>query len=323
MKTAFKVLSLILTLALICGESSAQSYPKKSIKFVVGYPPGGTTDSVARIIGQKLSERLGQAVIVENKPGADSIIAAEYVKNAAPDGYTLFIGGSGVMVFNPGLYDHLSYDPVKDFIPITQFVANPLVFAVNSSVPAYSLKDLISLAKAKPGELFYASGASPFHAATELLKKQADVNIVHIPYKGSAPSITAAVAGQVPIVAVELPAALAQLKAGKIRALAVSGSKRSAVLPDIPTVADSGLAGYELMMWTGLFAPLGTPREITDKLYSELSSILNQESMKERLASFGYETSAIGMPPAEFGAMHKAEVNKWTKISKDLHVIAN
>ena len=324
MKTAVKFLglALALSLGLAATQVTAQSYPSRPIKFIVGYPPGGTTDAAARIVGQKLSERLGQPVTVENKPGANSIIAAEFVKKAAPDGYTLLVGGSGVMVFNPGLYDKLSYDPVKDFMPITQFVANPLVFAVNPSVPANSLQELVALAKSKPGQMFYSWGATPFHVAAELLKKQAGIDMTQVPYKGSVQSITAAVAGEVPVVAVEMPAAVAQLQAGKIRALALSGAKRSALMPNVPTVIETGVANYELTMWTGLFAPLNTPHAIIDKLYSELAAILKEEGTKQQLAALGYDTASIGQRPAEFGAMHKAEVEKWTKVSHDLKIKA-
>lgn len=322
MKTACATLSLLLwfSLAVAPGESSAQSYPSKPIKFVVGFQPGGSTDILARIVSQKLAERLGQPITVENKPGADAIIAAEYVQKAAPDGYTLFVGGTGVMVFNPGLHERLPYDPVNDFIAITLFASNPLVFAVHPSVPATTLKELIALAKAKPGGLFYGSGASAFQVAAELFKREAGVNIVHVPFKGSGPSVTAGVAGEVAMVAVEMPAALAQLRAGKLRALAVTSRKRYGIMPDIPTMEEAGLANFVLAPWTGLFAPAATPSAVIDKLYGSLSIVLNEDSVKERFASLGMEGG--GMPPAQFSAILKADLAKWSKATRELNVRA-
>ena len=324
MKTTHKVLGLLLAsaLALACSESPAQSYPNRPIRFIVGYPPGGANDILARIVGPRLGERVGQPVVVENKPGADAMIATEYVSKITPDGYTLLVSA---MTFNPDMVDRLPYDPVKDFIPITMFVSDPLVFAVHPSVPATSINELIALAKAKPGALFYASGAPPFYVATELFKRQAGVNIVHVPYKGSGPSIAGAVAGEVPMLVVTSVPVMAQLRAGKLRALAVTGTKRNPPLPDVPTVSESGL-DFEWMTWIGLFAPAGTQSAIIDKLYGELSVILKSESLKKHYASLGYETgeaSGIGMTPAEFGPFFRTSVAKWTKVSRSLGVRAD
>jgi len=326
MKAACKVLGLFLAfaLALACGESTAQSYPSKPIRFVVGYPPGGSSDILARIVSQKLADRLGQPVVVENRPGADSIIATEYVSKAAPDGYTLLVGGIGNMtILNPDLHDRrLAYDPVKDFIPITLFATDPLVFAVHPSVPATSIKELISLAKARPGALFYAAGAPPMQLAAEFFKKLAGVNIVHVPYKGTGPSVAAAVSREVPLVVVSIAPALAQLRAGKLRALAVTSLKRDSLLPDTPTMSESGLE-FEGGIWIGLFAPAGTPSAAIDRFYSELSVILKSESLKEHFASLGYETSEMGLSPAEFGAFFRAELAKWAKLTRDFNPRAN
>lgn len=324
MKIAHNVLGLFLALALVgaSGESTAQSYPNKPIRLVVGLPPGGGTDILARLIGQKLVEQVGQQVIVENRPGADALIATEYVAKSAPDGYTLLVGTNSGMVLNPSLYP-VPYDVVKDFIPITVFGPAPVVFAVHPSFPGTSVKDLIALARAKPGELHYSTGGTVFQVAGELIKQQAGVNITHVPYKGSNPAVNAALAGDVPMVATSIAAVLPHLRAGKLRALAVTSTKRSPVLPDVPTVAESGLANYEYMLWTGLFAPAGTPRAIIDKLYSEMSIALKSDSLRERFAGLSYETSGmVGMPPAEFGAMHRAELAKWTKLIKDLNIRA-
>jgi len=325
MKTACRVLGLFLAfaLALACGVSTAQSYPSRPIKLVVGFAPGGGTDVTARMIGPKLSEQLGQPVVVENKPGAEARIATEYVAKAVPDGYTLLAGASGQMVFNPALFGPLAYDPVKDFIPITLFNADPLVFAVHPSVPAHSLKDLIALAKAKPGQVFHASSASAFHVGVELFKKQTGVDIVHVPYKGAAPAVNATVAGETSLILISIPPILGQLQSGKLRALAINGRERSRVLPDIPTALESGL-DYEGITWAGLFAPAGTPRAIIDRLYSAMSNVLKDNSMRDRFVSQGREPiGGVGMPPAEFNVFFRAELAKWTKAIKDLNIRAD
>lgn len=316
-------LLVALVLAIACGQSAAQTYPSKPIKFVVQFTPGGAPDTLARLFGPRLGERVGQPVTVENRAGAAGIIASEYVKSATPDGYTLLVGATGPMVFNPGLYQRLSYDPIRDFVPIVQFETHPTVFAVHASVPANSLNDLIALARAKPGGLFYGSSAASFQVAAELLKKLAGINMVHVAFKGSMPAMTAAIAGDVQMVVMEAPTVPPQLQAGKIRALAVTSSKRSSLLPDIPTVEESGFPDYELLLWIGLFAPAGTPSAIVDKLHGELSLILNQDRIKERLVGMGYEPAARILTPAEFGAKHKADVEKWTKVARELKIRAD
>ena len=324
MKLVFKGLGLFLALALVgaAGESTAQGFPNKSIKFVVGLAPGGGTDILARLIGQKLTDQIGQQVIVENRPGADSLLATEYVAKSAPDGYTLLVGTSSGMILSPSLYP-VPYDVVKDFIPITVFGPAPVVFAVHPSFPATSVKELIALARAKPGEVHYSSGGTVFQVAGELINQQAKVNMVHVRYKGAAPAQMAVLAGDVPMVATSIAAALPHLRAGKLRPLAVTSARRSAVLPEIPTLAESGLANYEFMMWTGLFARAGTSRSVIDKLYGEMSIALKSDSLRERFASLSYETSGmVGMPPAEFGAMFRAELAKWTKSVKELNIRA-
>jgi tripartite-type tricarboxylate transporter receptor subunit TctC len=321
MKTAYRISGLFLAFALVlaCGESAAQSFPNRPIRMIVGYPPGGTNDLLPRIVSPQLAERLGQPVVVENKPGADAMIASEYVAKASPDGYTLLVGASGQMVYNPALGATLSYDPVKDFVPITMFASDPLVFAVHPSVQATNIKELIALARSKPGALFYAAGAPPFFVAMETFKKVAGVNIEHIPYKGSGASITAAVAGEVPMVVVSVGPVLTHIRAGKLRALAVTSDKRDPVLPEIPTVRESGL-DFEGGMWSALYAPAGTPSAVVDKLYSELSVILKSESMRKQFATLGYDTNTMGMSPAELGVFHRSQLAKWTKVAKDYNI---
>lgn len=324
MNAAYKVVGMVMAFALglVSGVSTAQSYPSRPISFVVGFVPGGGTDVTARIIGKELAERLGQPVIVDNKPGAAAIIATEYVAKAAPDGYTLLAGASGQMVYNPGLYASLPYDPLKSFIPITLFNLDQLVFAVHPSVPATTIKEYVALAKSRPGALFYSSAATAFQVATEHFKKQAGVNVVYVPYKGAAPAVTAAVSGEVSLIVMSIPPILAQLRAGKLRALAINGPARSRFMPDIPTALESGM-DFEGNTWSGLFAPAGTPRPIIDKLYRELSVVLGSDSMKERFAAMGQETAGMGMPPAEFDAFFRAELAKWTKVTRDLNIRAD
>ncbi|MBI4293227.1 MAG: tripartite tricarboxylate transporter substrate binding protein [Betaproteobacteria bacterium] len=328
MKIAFKVWGLILACALgvVSVESTAQSFPSRPIKLIVGYPPGGTNDILPRIISPTLAERLGQPVLVENKPGADAMIATEFVARAEPDGYTILVGASGQMVYSPALWAHnpgmitrKPYDPLKDFLPITMIGSDPIVFAVNPSVKANTIKELIALAKANPGKLFYSSGAPPFFVATETFKRVAGVDLTYVPYKGSAASVNGAVAGEVQVHAGSVGPALSQIRAGKLRPLAVTSAKRDPVLPDVPTVRESGL-DFEGGMWTGLYAPAGTPRAIIDKLYSELSVILKSDATKTRFANLGYDTNQLGLSPEELGAYHRAQLTRWTKAIKDYNI---
>jgi len=320
MKAACKVLGLFLVsaLALAAGESSAQGYPNKPIKFVTGNAAGGGTDILARGIAPKLAERVGQSVIVENRPGADGIIASEYVARSAPDGYVLLVGTDGQMVLNRGLHAKLPYDPVKDFAPVIRLSATPLVLAVHPSLPVTSVAELIALAKSKPGELFYASGAPVFQVATELFKKQAGVNIVQVRYKGAAPAQTAAVAGEVGVIMSSLGPMRALLRSGKLRGLAVTSPSRYAIIPDIPTMAESGLADFDVVPWTGLFAPAGTPGEVIDKLNSEVAVVLKLDDLKERFAASG--VSLGGSSPAELGALQRADIARWVKMLRDLNI---
>ena len=328
MKIALRAvgLSLALAVAFAAVESTAQSYPSRPIKLIVGYPPGGTNDVLPRMISPKLAERIGQPVVVENKPGADAMIATEFVSHAAPDGYTILVGASGQMVYNPALWANnpstsprQSYDPLKEFVPITMIGSDPIVFAVNPSVKATTIKELIALAKANPGKLFYSSGAPPFFVATETFKRIAGVDITYVPYKGSAASVTGAVAGEVQLHAGSVGPALSQIRAGKLRPLAVTSGKRDPVLPDVPTVSESGL-DFEGGMWTGLYAPAGTPSAIIDKLYSELSAILKSDAIRNQFATLGYDTNQLGMSPEELGAYHRTQLTKWTKAIKDYDI---
>lgn len=319
MKTRCELLGLFLALVLAAGVSMAQSYPSKPIRIVVGYQPGGGTDVNIRLIAPKLSEQLGQPVIIENKPGAEARIATEYVAKAVPDGYTLLAGASGEMIFNVGLFASLPYDPEKAFTPITLFNYDPMVIAVNPSVPAHSVKELIALAKAKPGQVFHASAASAFHVAVEYFNQQAGVKIVHVPYKGAAPALTAAISGEATMVVLSIPPLRPHLKSGKLRAVAITGAKRSRFFPDLPTVLESGL-DFEGVSWAGLFAPGGTPPAIIDKVYRAMSAALKDDAMNERLTSMGRDTSTIGISPAEFDVIFRKELAKWPKAIRELGI---
>lgn len=300
--------------------SLAQTYPQKPIHFVVGFPPGGGNDIIARVVGQKLSERLGQPVVVDNKPGANGIIATEFVAKAAPDGYTILIGPSGAMAINPAVYDKLPYDPVKDFAPITMMSTFPLIMAVHPAVPANTLKEFVDYAKKQPGKLNYASGSTPFQLAAELFKLTAKIDIAHIPYKGSAASLVAAVAGDTQFVVVDLPPAVQQVKAGKLKALAVTGPARVPDLPDLPTVAEAGMPEVQVVLFNGLFAPAGTPRPIIDKLHAEVIEVLKMPDVKSRLAELGFDT--LGNKPEEASARLKADIETWGRVAREAKVKA-
>ncbi|MBI2319772.1 MAG: tripartite tricarboxylate transporter substrate binding protein [Betaproteobacteria bacterium] len=319
MKMFCKLIGLFAVLVLACAEVAAQTYPTKPIKWIVGFAPGGGNDVLARVIAPKISELLGQQVIVENKTGAEGRIAAEFVAKSAPDGYTIMSGASGQMVYNVGLFLNVPYDPIKSFAPITVLGYTQLVFASNPSVQATTLKEFIALAKSKPGAMFYASPSSPHYVAFELFKKQAGVDLRNVPYKGDSQATMAAISGEVSVASTGLGNALPQLKAGKIRALAVTGSTRSPFAPDIPTVKESGI-DFEGVSWTGLFAPAATPQPILDRLYAAFSAAVKDPATKERILGAGYETTWNGMPSAEFAAFHKADLAKWTKVIKDIGI---
>jgi len=325
MKSTFRITALFLAIALVlaCGESAAQSYPSRPIRFVVGSVPGGGTDVTARLVGQKLGELLGQSVIVDNKPGGNGIIATEFVARSSPDGYTLMAGTGGSMVLAAGLYAKLPYDPVKDFIPITRFNLDPLLFAVHPSFPASSFKELVALAKAKPGQLFYSSAAPEFQVGAELFNQMAGVKIIHVGFKGASPSITATVSGDVPVIVLSIPPLLPHIRAGKLRALAIAGSARSSFMPEIPTVLESTGIDFEASTWAGLFAPAATPPAVIDTLYGALRVVLNSDFIKDRSIAQGRDARGMGMPPAEFAAIHKADVEKWTKALRELGIRAD
>ena len=299
---------------------NSQSYPSRPVHLVVGFPPGGGNDILARLVGARLQDAWGQSVIVDNKPGANAIIGTELVAKSAPDGYTLLVGASGAMTFNPGLYDKLPYDPVRDFAPITMLGSFPLILSINPSLPAQSVKELIALAKASPGKLNYGAGSTPFQLAAELFKVQTDVRISHIPYKGSAAAITAVMANDVQLTFVDAPPAMAQIRAGRLRALAVTSRARAAVLPEVPTMIEAGLGQYEVVLWTSLFAPAGTPRPVIDAIHAQVVKALQVAEVRERMAALGIDP--VGNTPEQLGAILRADLDKWTAVAKSAGVKA-
>jgi tripartite-type tricarboxylate transporter receptor subunit TctC len=305
-------------LALVAATTFAEAanYPDRTITVVVGFPPGGASDILARILTDKLSKLFGQPVIVDNRPGAGGNVAGELVAHAAPDGYTLLIGNNAILATNASLYSTIGFDAVKDFAPISLIGTQANVLVVNPNVPAHSLAELIALAKANPGKLNFASSGYGLaaHLAGELFKAQAHIDIVHVPYKGSAPALEDVIAGQDQMMFATASGVMGFLKNGQVRALAVTTLKRTAILPDIPTMGEAGLPGFEATTWHGLVAPAGTPPAIIDTLHGALLAALADPDVGKKLAALGVDIGPDS--PAEFSAYIKAEIPKWAAIIK-------
>ncbi len=303
-------------LILQCATAGAQVYPSKPVRLIVAFPPGGSTDIIARIVGQKLGERLGQQVVIDNRGGAGGTIGTEIAARSNPDGYTLTMGTTSTHVIAVGVYSKLKYDPVKDFAPLTLVATTPYLLVVNPGVKANSLKEFIALAKSQPGKLNYASAGTgtTTQLAMEMLKTAAGIDVVHVPYNGNGPANTATLGGQVQALFGSMPAVLTQAKAGRLRPLAVGTPKRSPSLPDVPSVAESGYPGFDASLWLGFFAPKGTPAPILKRLQTELTSIAQSPEMKEQFERNGAES--ITNTPAEFTKLIKSEIDKYTKVIK-------
>jgi len=299
--------------------SAAQTpaYPMKPIRLVVPFPPGGATDIIARAVAQKLSETWGQSIVVDNRPGAGGNIGTELVAKAPPDGYTLEMGTVGTHAINASLYAKIPFDNVKDFVPIILVAGVPNVLEVTPSLPVNSVQELITYAKANPGKLNFASSGNgtSIHLSGELFKVMTGVQMTHVPYKGSAPALQDLIAGQVQLMFDNLPPSLPQIKSGKLRALAVTSATRAPALPDVPTVAESGLPGFEASSWFGLLAPAGTPPAIIAKINAEVAAWLASPEGKEKLASIG--ANAAGGSPEDFARHIQAETAKWAKVVKE------
>ena len=298
---------LAVVLALVCAHALAADYPSRPIRLIVPFAPGGGNDTVARLVGQKLEAELGQPVVIDNRAGAGGIVGAEAAARAAPDGYTLFLGGVGSHAINPNLHANLTYDPIKDFQPISLIAAAPLVLVVHPSVPAHSAQELVALAKAQPGKLNYASNGngSSSHLAAAMFATMTGTEMVHVPYKGLAPALTDLLSGQVQLMFSSVVAILPHVKAGKLRALAVSSARRMPLLPDLPTIAEAGVPGYQSSSWYGILAPAGTPPDVVARLNAALVKIVAEPDVKQALAQEGAEP--VGNSPQAFGAFIQAE----------------
>ena len=298
----------------VAASAGAQAYPAKPVRVIVGFSPGGSTDVTARIVAQKLTDAWRQQVIVENRAGAGGNIGAEAVAKAPPDGYTLLLATTGIMSVNHRLYRTLSYDALRDFAPVTQIGSLPLILIVHPSLPAKSVKDLVALAKARPGQLSYASSGvgGTTHMTGEIFRMLAGVDIVHIPYKGSGQAMADLIGGQVPVAFDQIASSIAQVEAGKLRALAVTSAKRFASVPSLPTMMEAGVAGYEAVSWNGITAPAATPREIVLRIQQEVARIVQLPDIKERFFKDGIEP--VASTPEQFAAHIRSERAKWEKV---------
>ncbi len=304
----------------IVDATAAPAYPARALRLIVPFPPGGPADALARLVGDKLSVSLGQAVVVDNRPGAGGNIGMELGAKSAPDGYTLILAPAGNLTVNPALYRSVPYDVARDFEPVTVIASVPNVLVVHPAIAVKNVAELIQYAKAHPGTLNYSSpgNGSGAHLAGELFKSMAGIDIVHIPFNGIAPAVGAVVGGQVQMMFAGAPAALPQVKAGRLVALGVASPRRIAAAPEVPTLAESGLPGFDVTSWYGIVAPAGTPHDSIAKLQTEIGGALTQADVRERLAALGADP--IGNTPAEFATMIKAETAKWGKIVKDANI---
>jgi tripartite-type tricarboxylate transporter receptor subunit TctC len=311
-----RLLCCLMCCALACW-AHAQNYPAKPIRIVTPYAPGGTADILSRVVALKLSEAWGLQVVIDNRPGASGMIGADIVAKAAPDGYTILMAYVAEIAIVPSLFAKMTYDPVKDFAPVTLAAVTPMIFVVHPSLPAKNVRELVALAKSRPGQLPYASAGngSPAHLAFELLQRSAGIEITHVPYKGAAPALTDLLGGHVVMFFSGMPPAMPHINAGKLRAIAVSTAKRSPAAPDVPTVAESGVRYFDISTWFGVFAPAGTPRDIIGKLNAEISRALTLPDVRARLAREGAETAPNSAE--QFGKFIQSEITKFARIIKE------
>ena len=319
--------ALLTALLILCAFATAptvtlaqDAFPNKPVRIVVPYPPGGASDVTARLLGQKLSELWNQPVVIDNRPGANGILALEYVAKQAPDGSTLLMANLGPNAINAAVYSKLPYDSIKDFAPITFTTLVPQVLVVNPALPAKNLKELLDLARAAPGKLNYGTGGngSANHLAVELMANMGGVSLTAVPYKGDAPAMTDAMSGQVAMTLPTVVAALPNIKAGKLRAIAVTTQTRVASLPDVPTMQEAGLAAYESSSWGGVMAPGGTPPAIVNKINTDIVRVLRMPDIQEKLAGLGATVVAQG--PAEFATFLQSEIKKWDGVAKRANI---
>jgi tripartite-type tricarboxylate transporter receptor subunit TctC len=317
-----RVVTSVTVLLLAASPTIAQTYPNKPIRMLLPFPPGGGTDSLARIILPRMSQALGQSFVIDNRPGAAGNLAAEIVTKSAADGYTLLMGSSTGMTAAQSLYK-LAFDPIKDFAPITQFATASFILVVHPSVPAKTVSELVALAKAKPGSLNYASGGigSQLHLAAELFKSRAGVDIVHVAYKGGAPAAMAVLAGEAQLIFGSVSASLAQVRAGRLRALAVTGLKRTALTPELPTLDESGFPGFNVETWASFEAPKGTSRNIIRRIHDETVKVLRLPDVVEAMNKIGY--TPTGTTPEQYAEIKRTESAMWAKLIKDANIRAD
>ena len=309
-----KLAAAALPLLAIGSTAQAQQFPDRPITLVAPFSPGGALDLIARALAQKLNDEFGQSVVVDNRAGAAGIIGTQYVARAAPDGYTILLGATTTHGINPSLYPKLPYDAVNDFAPVSLIATIPHMLVVNPNLPVNSLQDLIKLGKTKPMSFGSAGIGSPHHLAGEMLKSETQMNIQHIPYKGSGPAMVAVMSGELEFMSTEVTAAMPHIKAGKLKPLAVAAAKRSPTLPDVPTFAEQGMAGFEVTAWYAIFAPRNTPKDVVEKLNRALAKAVRQPDVKEKFATLG--ATPIGGTPDELGAYVKKEIARWASAVK-------
>jgi tripartite-type tricarboxylate transporter receptor subunit TctC len=301
-------------------QGGTSAYPSKQVRMVVPFPPGASNDIMARIAAQRMSQAWGQPVVVENRPGANTIIGAEMVVKSPPDGHTLLIGASSTYTVNPALYPKLPYDPVRDLAPVTLMGSLALVIAVNPAVQANTIGELIALAKSRPRQINYGTPTVTFHVAVESFSQRVGMQTTRVPYNGSVPTVTGLIAGDIQFVFMDPPPVIPQIKAGKVRAIAVTSLQRVPYLPDVPTVSESGVPGFELIFWTGLFAPSATPREIIGRVQAEAARAMHAPENRERFATMGIVP--VGNTPEEFAALLKVEAARYAKVIKEANIKA-
>ncbi|HET7763913.1 MAG TPA: tripartite tricarboxylate transporter substrate binding protein [Burkholderiales bacterium] len=304
-------------LAVVLSAGARAEFPDRPARFIVGFTPGGPSDIIARALGQKLADLWGQPVVIENRPGAGGNIAAEAVAKSAPDGATWLLGNNSILATNQSLYRSLAYDPVRDFAPVALVAIQPNILVVNPGVPATTVKELIALAKAKPGRLNYASSGSgaAAHLAGELFKTMAGVDMVHVPYKGAQPALTDVIAGQAQLMFATSASAIPYIKAGRLRALAVTSARRSSSVPELPTVSEAGVPGFEAITWHGVVVPRATPQPVVERLNAGIVAALGARDLRERLESLGAELAPGS--PQDFADYIAREIPKWAKVVKD------
>lgn len=318
-KTAAAVLISLVSYS-VFPLAHAQGYPEKLVRIVVPYPPGGPNDLLARVVAQGLTEKWGKQVIVDNRPGGSTTVGVAAAVRSVPDGYTLLVGSAGSLTIKANVLSKLPYDVVKDLAPVSLLAAGPFVLILHPSVPANSVKQFVALARSRPGELFFGSpgNGTGGHLSGELFKLLAKVNIVHVPYKGGGPAMNDLIGGQISLLFSDLSTGLLHAKAGRLRALAVTSATRSRIAPEIPTIAEAGVPGYDVSTWYGLFAPTGTPREILSKLSSEVANVMHLPALKSRLEAVGADP--VTNTPDQFADFVKKDFAKWAKVVKEAHV---